>query len=38
MQTLATNSFYIFLNIKQIKLHTYPDLLKENPLLKKFLN
>ena len=26
------------MNTNQIKLHTYPDLLKENPLLKKFLN
>ena len=43
MQTenLASNShkqFYVFLNINQIKLYTYPDLLKENLLLRKFLN
>ena len=43
MQTenLASNShkqFYVLLNINQIKLYTYPDLLKENLLLRKFLN
>ena len=43
MQTenLANNShkqFYVILNTNQIKLYTYPDLLKENPLLRKFLN
>ena len=43
MQTenLANNShkqFYVLLNANQIKLYTYPDLLKESPLLKKFLN
>ena len=43
MQTenLTNNShkqFYVLLNTNQIKLYTYPDLLKENPLLKKFLN
>ena len=43
MQTenLASNShkqFYILLNTNQIKLYTCPDLLKENPLLRKFLN
>ena len=43
MQTenLANNShkqFYVLLNTNQIKLYTYPDLLKENPLLTKFLN
>ena len=43
MQTenLANNNhkqFYGLLNTNQIKLYTYPDLLKENPLLKKFLN
>ena len=43
MQTenLADNShgkFYVLLNTNQIKLYTYPDLLKENPLLKIFLN
>ena len=43
MQTenLANNShkqFYVLLNTNQIKLFTYPDLLKENPLRRKFLN
>ena len=43
MQTenLANNShkqFYVLLNTNQIKLYSYPDLLKENPLLRKFLN
>ena len=43
MQTenLADNSHgkcYVLLNTNQIKLYTYPDLLKENPLLRKFLN
>ena len=43
MQTenLANNNhkqFYVLLNTNQIKLYTYPDLLKENPLLRKFLN
>ena len=43
MQTenLTNNShkqFYVLLNANQIKLYTYPDLLKEGPLLKKFLN
>ena len=43
MQTenLVNNSrkqFYALLNTNQIKLYTYPDLLKENPLLRKFLN
>ena len=41
MQTenLASNSqFYVLLNTNQTKLYTYPDLLKENPLLRKFLN
>ena len=38
MQTenLARNShkqFYVLLNTNKIKLYTYPDLLKENPLL-----
>ena len=42
MQTenLANNSqkqFYVLLNTNQ-KLYTYPDLLKETPLLRKFLN
>ena len=38
---LANNSdkqFYLVLNTNQIKFYTYPDLLKENPLLRKFLN
>ena len=37
----ANNShkqFDVLLNTNQIKLYTYPDLLKENPLLRKFLN
>ena len=43
MQTenLANNNhkqFYVLLNTNQIKLYTYPYLLKENPLLRKFLN
>ena len=43
MQTenLANNShkqFYVLLNTNKIKLYIYPDLLKENSLLKKFLN
>ena len=43
MQTenLANNSnkqFYVLLNTNQVKLYIYPDLLKENPLLRKFLN
>ena len=43
MQTenLSNNNhkqFYVLLNINQIKLYTYPDLLTENPLLIKFLN
>ena len=43
MQTenLANNSqkqFYVLLNSNQIQLYTYPYLLKENPLLRKFLN
>ena len=43
MQTenLANNShkqFYVLLNTNQIKLYTYPDLLKENPLPRNFLN
>ena len=43
MQTenLANNRhkyFYVLLNTNQIKLHNYPDLLKENSLLRKFLN
>ena len=43
MQTenLANSShkqFYVQLNTNQIKLYNYPDLLKENPLLRKFIN
>ena len=43
MQTenLASNShkqFYILLITNKIKLCTYPDLLKENPLPRTFLN
>ena len=30
--------FYVLLNTNQIKLYTYPNLLKETPLLRKFLN
>ena len=30
--------FYVLLNTNQIKRYTYPDLLKENPLLRKFLS
>ena len=40
-ENLATNNqkqFYVFLNTNQVKLYTYPDLLKENPLFNKFLN
>ena len=40
-ENLATNNhkqFYVLLNTNQIKLYTYPDLLKENALLRKFLN
>ena len=36
-ETLVNNShkqFYVLLNINQIKIYTYPDLLKENPLLR----
>ena len=39
-ENLASNShkqFYVLLNTNQIKLYAYPDLLKENPLLRKFL-
>ena len=43
MQTenLANNShkqFYVLLNANHVKFYTYPDLQKENPLLRKFLN
>ena len=40
-ENLANNSrkqFYVLLNTNQIKLFTYPDLLKENPFLRKLLN
>ena len=40
-ETLANNSheqFSVLLNTNQIKLYTYPNLLKENPLPRKFLN
>ena len=40
-KNLVNNSrkqFYVLLNTNQFKLYTYPDLLKENPLLRKFLN
>ena len=41
-ENLATNNsqkqFYVLLNTNQIKLYTHPDLLKENTLLRKFLN
>ena len=30
--------YYILLNTNQTKLYTYSDLLKENPLLRKFLS
>ena len=39
MQTATNNShkqFYVILDTNQIKLYTHPDLLKENPLLRKF--
>ena len=29
---------YVLLNTNQIKLYTYADLLKENPLIRKFLS
>ena len=38
-ESLAKNShkqFYALLNTNQIKFYTYPDLLKENPLPRKF--
>ena len=40
-ENLANNNykhFYLLLNTNQIELYTYPDLLKENSLLPKFLN
>ena len=41
IENLANNShkqFYVLLNANHVKLYTYPDLQKENPLLRKFLN
>ena len=39
VQETLFSKFYVLLNTTQIiKLYTYPNLLKENPLLKKFLN
>ena len=43
MQTenLANSShkqFYVLLHTNQIKLYTYPDLVRENPLLRRFVN
>ena len=32
------NQFFVLLNTNEIKLYTYRNLLKENPLLRKFLN
>ena len=40
-ENLANNShkqFYVLFYPNQIKLYTYPDWLKENPSLRKFLN
>ena len=40
-ENLANNNhkqLYVLSNTNQIKLYTYPDLLKENHLLRKFLN
>ena len=40
-ENLANNShtqFYILLNANQTKLYSYPDLLKEDPLHRKFVN
>ena len=40
-ENLANNShkqFYIVLSTNQMKLYTYPDVLKESPLLRKFFN
>ena len=41
IENLANNSHKqscVPLNTNEIKLYTYPDFLKENPLLRKFLN
>ena len=38
-ENLANNShkkFFVFLNTNQIRLYTYPDLLKEDAFLRKF--
>ena len=40
-ESLANNNhkkFYALLNTNQIKLYTYPDFLKENPLLTKIIS
>ena len=40
-ESLVNNShkqFSVLLNANQIKLYTYPNLLNEHPLLRKFLN
>ena len=40
-ENLASNirkQFYVLLNTNQIKPYTYPNLLEENPLFRKFLN
>ena len=40
-ENLADNNHkqvYVLLNTYKIKLYTYPDLLRENPLLRKFVN
>ena len=40
-ENLANNirkQFYVLLNTNQIKPYTYPNLLEENPLFRKFLN
>ena len=34
----SIKQFYVLLNTSQIKFSTYPDWLKENSLLRKFLN
>ena len=35
---ISRKQFYVLLNTNEIKLYTYPDLLKENSLLRKFLS
>ena len=37
LSKISHKRFYVLLNTNQIKLYTYPDLLKENSLLRKFL-